>query len=129
VILVCVLAVAALVIAGTTGWLVGSSSSAPATVTESSVDAGFARDMSTHHTQAIEMANYARDYSSDPSIKILARDIETQQYFQLGEMQGWLDVWNLSRSSSEPSSTSPRRSPGGSSLTRCSSTSGPRTFP
>ena len=102
VVLVCVLAVAALVIAGTTGWLVGSSSSAPATVTESSVDAGFARDMSTHHTQAIEMANYARDYSSDPSIKILARDIETQQYFQLGEMQGWLDVWNLSRSSSEP---------------------------
>jgi uncharacterized protein (DUF305 family) len=73
VILVCVLAVAALVIAGTTGWLIGSSSSAPATVTESSVDAGFARDMSTHHTQAIEMANYARDYSSDPSIKIFAR--------------------------------------------------------
>ncbi len=102
VILVCVLAVAALVIAGTTGWLIGSSSSGPATVTESSVDAGFARDMSTHHTQAIEMANYARDYTSDPSIKILARDIETQQYFQLGEMQGWLDVWNLSRSSSEP---------------------------
>ncbi len=58
--------------------------------------------MSTHHTQAIEMANYARDYTSDPSIKILARDIETQQYFQLGEMQGWLDVWNLSRTSSEP---------------------------
>jgi uncharacterized protein (DUF305 family) len=82
--------------------VVGSSSSAPATVTENSVDAGFARDMSTHHTQAIEMANYARDYTSDPSIKILARDIETQQYFQLGEMQGWLDVWNLSRTSSEP---------------------------
>jgi uncharacterized protein (DUF305 family) len=102
VILVCVLTVAALVIAGTTGWLIGSSSTAPATVTESSVDAGFARDMSTHHTQAIEMANYARDYTSDPSIKMLARDIETQQYFQLGEMQGWLDVWNLSRSSSEP---------------------------
>ena len=88
VILVCVLAVAALVIAGTTGWLVGSSSSAPATVTENSVDAGFARDMSTHHTQAIEMANYARDYTSDPSIKILARDIETQQYFQLGRDAG-----------------------------------------
>jgi uncharacterized protein (DUF305 family) len=102
VILVCVLAVAALVIAGTTGWLVGSSSDTPTPVTANSVDAGFARDMSTHHTQAIEMANYARDYTSDPSIKILARDIETQQYFQLGEMQGWLDNWNLSRTSTLP---------------------------
>lgn len=102
VVLVCILAIAALVAAGTTGWLVGSSSGGPATVAVSSVDAGFARDMSTHHTQAIEMANYARDYTTDPSIKILARDIETQQYFQVGEMQGWLDTWGLSRTSNQP---------------------------
>jgi uncharacterized protein (DUF305 family) len=102
VVLVCILAVAALVAAGTTGWLVGNSSGGPASVAANSVDAGFARDMSTHHTQAIEMANYARDYTTDPSIKILARDIETQQYFQLGEMQGWLDTWGLSRTSNQP---------------------------
>ncbi len=33
----------------------------------SSVDAGFARDMSTHHQQAITMAGYARDNSDEPS--------------------------------------------------------------
>lgn len=95
--LVCVLAVAVLAVASTAGWLIGHHSGSG--VAESSVDAGFARDMSTHHVQAIEMASYARDHSADPQIKILARDIETQQYFQVGEMQGWLDGWGLSRSS------------------------------
>ena len=97
--LVAVLLVAALVIAGTVGWLVGNNDSGLSTPPESSVDAGFARDMSTHHTQAVVMAGYTRDNSDDPSIQILARDIETQQYFQIGEMQGWLDTWALSRTS------------------------------
>lgn len=103
VVLVAVLAVALLAIAGTVGWLIGNSgSSGSSTPSESSVDAGFARDMSTHHTQAINMANYTRDATSDPAIQILARDIETEQYFQVGEMQGWLDAWGLSRSSTLP---------------------------
>ncbi|HEY7047460.1 MAG TPA: DUF305 domain-containing protein [Jatrophihabitantaceae bacterium] len=101
-VLVAVLAVALLAIAGTVGWLVGNNGSSSSTPTESSVDAGFARDMSTHHTQAINMANYTRDATSDPNIQILARDIETEQYFQVGEMQGWLDAWGLSRSSTLP---------------------------
>lgn len=103
VLLVALIAVAALVIAGTAGWLIGNGSSGSnGTVRESSVDAGFARDMSTHHTQATVMAGYTRDHTSDPAIKLLAYDIETEQYFQIGEMQGWLDSWGLSRSSSVP---------------------------
>lgn len=103
VVLVAVLAVALLAIAGTVGWLVGNNNgSGSSTPSESSVDAGFARDMSTHHTQAINMANYTRDATDDPNIQILARDIETAQYFQVGEMQGWLDTWGLSRSSTQP---------------------------
>jgi uncharacterized protein (DUF305 family) len=103
VVLVAVLAVALLAIAGTVGWLVGNNNgSGSSTPSESSVDAGFARDMSTHHTQAINMANYTRDATDDPNIQILARDIETEQYFQVGEMQGWLDTWGLSRSSTQP---------------------------
>jgi uncharacterized protein (DUF305 family) len=103
VVLVAVLAVALLAIAGTVGWLVGNNNgSGSSTPSESSVDAGFARDMSTHHTQAINMANYTRDATDDPNIQILARDIETEQYFQVGEMQGWLDTWGLSRSSKQP---------------------------
>jgi uncharacterized protein (DUF305 family) len=99
VVLAAVLVVAALAVAGTAGWLIGNNDSGPSVPSESSVDAGFARDMSTHHTQAVDMAGYTRDNTGAPSIKILARDIETQQYFQIGEMQGWLDNWGLSRTS------------------------------
>ena len=41
----------------------------------SSVDAGFARDMSTHHTQAVMMAGYERHNTSNPALKLLANDI------------------------------------------------------
>jgi uncharacterized protein (DUF305 family) len=96
-----VIAVAVLAIGVTAGWIVGNRGG-PATITDSSVDAGFARDMSAHHAQAVQMAGYARDHTSDPSIKLLAYDIETAQYFELGQMQGWLDGWGLSRSSAIP---------------------------
>jgi uncharacterized protein (DUF305 family) len=96
--LIAITAIAALVVAVAVGHLWGasgrSSSSVPST---SSVDAGFARDMSTHHQQAITMAGYARDNTDDSAIKVLAFDIETSQLFQVGEMQGWLDTWGLTR--------------------------------
>ncbi len=103
-ILAAVIAVAALLIAGTAGWLLrgdGSTGSAT-TVADSSVDAGFARDMSTHHTQAVTMASYERDNSTDPGLRVLAYDIESSQESQVGEMWGWLDAWGLSRQSSRP---------------------------
>jgi uncharacterized protein (DUF305 family) len=101
VVLIAVIAVALLVVAGTAGWLIrGSSSSSTPGV--SSVDAGFARDMATHHTQAVTMAGYERDNTADANLKILAFDIETSQEFQIGEMQGWLDNWELSRNSTDP---------------------------
>ena len=65
-----------------------TSAASPSTT---SVDAGFARDMSTHHTQAVTMATYERDNTTDKGLRLLAYDIETQQQFQIGEMQGWLD--------------------------------------
>lgn len=101
VLLVVITSIAALVIAGGAGWLVrgdGGSSAISAT----SVDAGFARDMSTHHTQAVTMAGYERDNTTNPSLKLLSFDIETSQEFQLGQMQGWLDGWGLGRESSVP---------------------------
>jgi uncharacterized protein (DUF305 family) len=102
VVLVALLGAAALVIAGTVGWLVRGDGASGDRVTASSVDAGFARDMSTHHTQAVTMAGYERDNTTNPSLKILAFDIETSQQFQLGQMQGWLDGWKLGRQSSIP---------------------------
>lgn len=69
-----------------------------------SVDAGFSRDMSTHHRQAVLMAGLARDRSADSEVALIAYDIETTQLNQLGQMQGWLSLWGLSQSTGEPMS-------------------------
>ncbi|MGI8667304.1 MAG: DUF305 domain-containing protein [Jatrophihabitans sp.] len=95
VVLVAVLAVAALVIAGGLGYLVGHRTASSGTPGANSVDAGFAWDMSTHHLQAVTMAGYTRDHTTDGVIRTLAYDIETSQFNQVGQMQGWLDSWGL----------------------------------
>jgi uncharacterized protein (DUF305 family) len=59
-----------------------------------SVDAGFARDMATHHGQAVQMAQVVRDNTTDPDVRLLAFDIETGQTAQIGQMNGWLQSWN-----------------------------------
>ncbi|MCO1658130.1 DUF305 domain-containing protein [Pseudonocardia humida] len=59
-----------------------------------SVDVGFAQDMTVHHQQAVEMAAWERDHSTDPVLRQLASDIETTQNSQVGRMQGWLELWN-----------------------------------
>jgi uncharacterized protein (DUF305 family) len=58
--------------------------------------------MSTHHIQAITMAAYERDNTTDSALKVLAFDIESSQNFQVGEMQGWLDEWGKSRNNPSP---------------------------
>jgi uncharacterized protein (DUF305 family) len=60
-----------------------------------SVDAGFARDMATHHLQAVEMANLAPDRSTDQEVRQLAFDIAELQQNQAGRMQGWLSLWGV----------------------------------
>lgn len=98
-----VIVVALLVLAASAGWLIrGGGSSNPATPVAGSVDAGFAQDMTVHHIQAVTMAGYERDNTSDPQMKVLAYDIETSQQFQVGQMSGWLDVWGLSRNDPHP---------------------------
>ena len=70
--------------------------------TESSAEAGFARDMQVHHGQAVEMALLVRDRSNDPEIRLLALDIATAQTQQQGQMFAWLALWGLPQTSSEP---------------------------
>jgi uncharacterized protein (DUF305 family) len=93
-VLVAVLCLAALVVAGGLGYVAGHRSGS-ATPGASSVDAGFAWDMSTHHRQAVTMASYVRDHSTDGVVRTLAYDIETSQFNQVGQLQGWLDAWGL----------------------------------
>jgi uncharacterized protein (DUF305 family) len=59
-----------------------------------SVEVGFAQDMSVHHLQAVTMANWARDHTTDPQVKQLAFDIESSQTEQVGRMKGWLMIWD-----------------------------------
>jgi uncharacterized protein (DUF305 family) len=60
-----------------------------------SVDAGFSRDMSRHHLQAVEMANLALLHTQDTEVRQLAFDISATQTNQVGRMQGWLALWGL----------------------------------
>ena len=68
--------------------------SAAGTPAAGSVEVGFAQDMSTHHLQAVTMAGWARDHSTDPEIRQLAFDIERTQLEQVGRMKGWLMLWD-----------------------------------
>ncbi|HET7478694.1 MAG TPA: DUF305 domain-containing protein [Rubrobacteraceae bacterium] len=68
---------------------------------DGSPEAGFARDMSVHHGQAVEMAGIVQLRTKDPKIRSLATDIVLTQQSQIGTMQGWLDVWGLSPTGTE----------------------------
>lgn len=78
------------------GVLIGriSSPGAP-TPGDASAEAGFARDMQTHHAQAVEMSLLVRDRSDDDEIRLLALDVATAQTQQMGQMYAWLVMWDL----------------------------------
>ena len=69
---------------------------------DASVEAGFARDMATHHAQAAEMAFIVRDASTDERLRALAYDIIITQTAQRGMFMGWLQQWGLSQASTRP---------------------------
>ncbi|MBO0510857.1 DUF305 domain-containing protein [Streptomyces beijiangensis] len=73
----------------------GSSSSAARTPATGSADAGFARDMSVHHQQAVEMSFIVRDRTDNADVRRLAYDIANTQANQRGMMLGWLNLWGL----------------------------------
>lgn len=58
-----------------------------------SPEVGFARDMASHHAQAVEMAVVLRENSDDPKMRQLALDIMLTQQGQIGQIQGWLALW------------------------------------
>ncbi|MGI8948790.1 MAG: DUF305 domain-containing protein [Ornithinimicrobium sp.] len=62
---------------------------------DDSVEAGFARDMSEHHAQAVAMSMEVIQDSESKDIDVLAYDIATSQSNQIGRMQGWLEQWGL----------------------------------
>ncbi|EAQ00580.1 putative secreted protein [Janibacter sp. HTCC2649] len=69
---------------------------------DNSAEAGFSRDMQTHHGQAVQMSLLIAERTEDPAVRTLANDIMTSQQGQAGRMSGWLEVWGLSPTGSEP---------------------------
>ena len=67
-----------------------------------SAEAGFARDMSVHHAQAVEMAEIVRDKTESEEVRLMATDMALTQQGQIGRMQGWLDAWGLPATGAEP---------------------------
>jgi uncharacterized protein (DUF305 family) len=67
-----------------------------------SAEAGFARDMIVHHGQAVQMAEIVRDRTQSDAMRLLVSDISLTQQAQVGIMQGWLGVWGLPITGSEP---------------------------
>jgi uncharacterized protein (DUF305 family) len=69
---------------------------------EQSADAGFARDMSAHHAQAVEMGMIAFTNATRPGIRTLGGDIALTQQAQIGMMNAWLANWGLNVNSDDP---------------------------
>lgn len=96
--LITVLAGAVVVLFGLSVWL-WLSAREPG---NDSAEAGFARDMIVHHSQAVEMSGIVCDRTQNDRIKTLATDIALTQQAQIGQMQGWLDLWGLPATGTEP---------------------------
>ena len=62
---------------------------------DDSAEAGFARDMATHHAQAVQMAEIVQRRTESDEIRLLATDIALTQQGQIGMMQSWLQQWKL----------------------------------
>ncbi|GAA2090504.1 DUF305 domain-containing protein [Actinomadura alba] len=85
--------VAAALVIGLAGVLIGVMTARPGRPLPDGPEAGFARDMSTHHAQAVEMSFLVRDRTRDQAVRTLAYDVINTQSVQIGMMTAWLDAW------------------------------------
>lgn len=67
-----------------------------------SVEAGFLRDMVTHHGQAVEMSLIVYRRTASEDMVTMTYDMATTQQAQIGMMIATLDLWDLSQTGSEP---------------------------
>lgn len=62
---------------------------------DTSPEAGFARDMTIHHDQAVTMSMIAYQRATQLSVRTVGEDIAGNQQGQIGMMQQWLRDWGL----------------------------------
>lgn len=61
---------------------------------ENSREVRFVREMLQHHAQAVDLATRVRERDTTPAVRTLALDIMLSQQEQIGQMHGWLTLWN-----------------------------------
>lgn len=81
---------------------VGLSVGRPSYPGEGSADVGFARDMSSHHAQAVEIGMIAFQNATLPEVRTLGGDIAMTQQGQIGILHTWLQTWDVNANGSEP---------------------------
>ncbi|MEV4135025.1 DUF305 domain-containing protein [Dactylosporangium sp. NPDC049742] len=69
---------------------------------DESVDAGYARDMSLHHGQAVEMSMIAFRRADSAVVRTVGYDMAATQQWQIGAMQTWLVQWDLLPTGTRP---------------------------
>jgi uncharacterized protein (DUF305 family) len=69
---------------------------------DNSPEAGFARDMSTHHAQAVEMGMVAYQKATNDDVRQLGYNIALTQQAQIGMMSVWLKDWRLQPTGDRP---------------------------
>ncbi len=67
-----------------------------------SAEAGFLRDMVTHHGQAVEMSMIVHRRTAADDMVTMTYDMATTQQSQIGMMIATLDLWGLSQTGSGP---------------------------
>jgi uncharacterized protein (DUF305 family) len=91
------LALALLVLGVGGAWLLR-----PSFPSSTSPESVFARDMAAHHAQAVEMATILRDRTTNEELRYFTLDMILTQQAQIGQMQGWLAVWQQPLAVAEP---------------------------
>ncbi|SQD97208.1 DUF305 domain-containing protein [Parafrankia sp. BMG5.11] len=66
---------------------------------DNSVDVGFARDMSEHHSQAVQMAMVEFNHGGNADVRNMAQDIALSQQREIGVMDAWLSGWGRTSTS------------------------------
>jgi uncharacterized protein (DUF305 family) len=69
---------------------------------DTSAEAGFARDMITHHDQAVTMGMIAYRNATDPEVRQVGYDLAMTQQGEIGMMHQWLREWDLSPTGTQP---------------------------
>ncbi len=80
------------------GYLLGR----PSVPLDNSADAGFLRDMSVHHSQAVDMSLIILEKTDTEPLSTVATDISRTQQGQVGRMRGWLVQWDLNIRGAQP---------------------------